>query len=151
MRIMRTQPSVAAALLAFFLFASPTVHASAEEESPSGIESSEPRECTGRFVAGPAVGIPLGVGTAALGGVLIYAGTDRFFDDSSNARAGFIAGGSITVAAGLAALVYSSIKLRRNLEVRHRVCGENRTDRPSGSMSDGRARRVHFDGLGIRF
>ena len=151
MRIIRTQPSVAATLLAFLLFSCPTVHAGAEEESPSGIESSEPRECTGRFVAGPAVGIPLGLETAALGGVLIYAGTDPIFGDSNNARGALIASGSITVAAGLAALVYSSIKLRRNLEVRHRVCGENRTDRPSGLMSDGRARRVQFDGLGIRF
>lgn len=151
MRLLPTQPSVAATLLASLLFACPTAQASAEEEFPSRIESSEPRECTGRFVAGPAVGIPLGVGTAALGAVLIYAGTDPVFDSRSNNAAGVIAGGSIMVAVGLAAFLYSSVKLRRNLETRDRVCSEIRAHRPPGSTSEGRARRVSFDGLGIRF
>jgi hypothetical protein len=119
-------------------------------------ETPVPRECTGRFVAGPAVGIPLGLGTAAFGGVLVYAATnplgDSFSSDRrSNNAPGAIAGGAILVGAGLAAFLYSTIKLRKNLEARRRVCGRRGGYQPLALEPKRRTRRVFFDGAGIRF
>jgi len=84
-----------------------------------------PRQCKPRFMAGPATGIPLGIGAAVLGGTMVWAGTDphgTLFSDSTGSQKGFIAGGAIVMASGLAAFIYSSIKLKKNLDTRARVC-----------------------------
>lgn len=105
-------------LCVLVLIGSTAGRARAEEGAPSALESPTPRECTGGFVAGPAVGIPVGLGTAAFGAVLIYAATNPLGDAFSgegagNNSPGGIAGGSILVGAGLAAFLYSAIKLTR--------------------------------------
>ena len=143
-------------LCALVLIGSTAGRARAQEEAPSALESPTPRECTGRFVAGPSVGIPVGLGTAAIGAVLIWAATnptgDLLFGESAdNNSAGGIAGGSILVGAGLAAFVYSAIKLHKNLEVRRDLCREHDLYQPLARSTNLRARRVAFDGAGIRF
>lgn len=86
---------------------------------------SVPRECTGRFMAGPAVGIPLGLGVAAFGSVLVTAAAVDLFEPrpSSRSERGAIAGGSIMIGTGLAAFIYSSVKLSKNRRARKRICG----------------------------
>jgi hypothetical protein len=86
---------------------------------------SVPRECTGRFMAGPAVGIPLGLGVAAFGSVLVSAAAVDLFGSrpSSRSERGAIAGGSIMIGTGLAAFIYSSVKLSKNRRARKRICG----------------------------
>ena len=80
-----------------------------------------PRECKPRYMAGPAVGIPLGLGTAAFGSVFTYAATVDVLVPTPNSRGG-IAGGTLMIAAGLATFIYSSIKLKRNMDARRRLC-----------------------------
>lgn len=137
------------ALSVFVLCSFPVPHARADEAAASEGEAPIPRECKARFVAGPSVGIPLGLGTATLGGMFIYVGSARAYgavgvDDRSP---GAIAGGTIMLSAGLAAVVYSSIKLRRNLDARFERCGgynmAHRRDPPR--------RRIAFDGAYFRF
>ena len=144
------------ACLTLLLWGSAAGHALADETTASGAEEPTPRECTGRFVAGPAVGIPLGLGTAAFGGILVYAGTNPLGDSfdsnrSGNNAPGAIAGGSILIGAGLAVFVYSAIKLRRNLEVRRSICGDGDRYQPLASKPNPHSRRVVFDGAGFRF
>jgi len=106
-------------------------HPAQADEASQSIELREkpppsvPRECTGRFMAGPAVGIPLGLGVAAFGSVLISAATVDLFEPrpSSRSERGAIAGGSIMIGTGLAAFIYSSVKLSKNRRVRKRICG----------------------------
>ena len=143
-------------LCAFVLIGSTPGLARAEGGAPPALESPKPRECTGRFVAGPSVGIPVGLGTAAVGAVLIYAATnpldDAFGGDSAgNNWPGGVAGGSILVAAGLAAFLYSAIKLHKNLDVRRDLCREHDLYQPLARNPNPPARRVAFDGAGIRF
>lgn len=143
-------------LCALVLIGSTAGRARADEGAPPALESPTPRECTGRFVAGPSVGIPVGLGTAAFGAVLIYAASnplgDAFGGDaSSNNSPGGIAGGSILVGAGLAAFLYSAIKLHKNLAVRRDLCREHDVYQPLAGSPTPRARRVAFDGAGIRF
>lgn len=80
-----------------------------------------PRECKPRYMAGPGTGLVLGLGSIGLGGPLIWAGT-YYGEPRSAGEKGLIAGGSLMIAAGLAAVVYSGIKLKRNQETRNRVC-----------------------------
>jgi hypothetical protein len=79
-------------------------------------------------MAGPAVGVPLGLGVVAFGSVLISAATVDFFEPRPNSRSerGAIAGGSIMIGAGLATFIYSSVKLSKNRRVRKRICGSAR-------------------------
>ncbi len=140
-------------LCALVLIGSTAGRARAQEEAPSALESPTPRECTGRFVAGPSVGIPVGLGTAAFGAFLIFAATNPLgdvFGGNTNSPGG-IAGGSILVGAGLAVFVYSAIKLHKNLEVRRDLCREHDLYQPLARSTNLRARRVAFDGAGIRF
>lgn len=143
-------------LCALVLIGSTAGRARAEEGAPAVLESPTPRECTGRFVAGPSVGIPVGLGTAALGAVLIYAATNPLGDAFSGHSAGNnwpggVAGGAILVGAGLAAFIYSAVKLHKNLEVRRDLCREHDVYQPLARSPKHRARRVAFDGAGIRF
>jgi hypothetical protein len=80
-----------------------------------------PRECKPRYMAGPGTGLVLGMGAMGLGGPLIWAGT-YYGEPRSAGEKALIAGGSLMIAAGLAAVVYSGIKLKRNQETRNRVC-----------------------------
>jgi hypothetical protein len=80
-----------------------------------------PRECKPRYMAGPGTGLVLGLGSIGLGGALIGAGT-YYGEPRSAGEKGLIAGGSLMIGAGLAAVVYSGIKLKRNQETRNRVC-----------------------------
>jgi len=92
---------------------------------------SVPRECTGRYMAGPAVGIPLGLSVAAFGSVLVAAASADLFESSrpnDPAERGAIAGGSIMIGAGLASFIYSSVKLSKNRRTRKRVCGSSRKE-----------------------
>jgi hypothetical protein len=85
---------------------------------------STPRECKPRYMAGPAVGIPLGVGSMILGGVMVGAGTDFqvFASGSGTNEPSLIASGSVLLAAGAAAMAYSAIKLTKNVRRRALVC-----------------------------
>ena len=107
------------------------------EEAPA---PSVPRECTGRYMAGPAVGIPLGLSVAAFGSVLVAAATSDLFEESrpnDPKERGAAAGGSIMIGAGLAAFIYSSVKLSKNRRTRKRVC--------SSSRKEEEPRRVQWD------
>ena len=76
---------------------------------------------------------------------------DSFSSDrSSNNSPGGIAAGSILVGAGLAVFLYSTIKLRKNLQVRRSVCGKREGDEPLALAPNRRRRRVAFDGEAIR-
>jgi hypothetical protein len=102
------------------------------------------------------VGIPVGLGTAAFGAVLTWAATnplgDAFGGNTADDNSpGGIAGGSILVGAGLAAFVYSAIKLHKNLEVRRDLCREHNLYQPLARSPNHHVRRVAFDGMGIRF
>jgi len=81
------------------------------------------RECKARYMVGPAVGIPLGVGSMIVGGLMVGAGTNFSVlgSDGSNVP-GLIGGGSALLAAGAGALVFSAIKAKRNVKTRARVC-----------------------------
>lgn len=109
------------------------LHAHAEEEERklqlkySDIESEQNprRECTPRYMAGPGVGIPLGLATAGLGSAFVFLSTTPSSGSSSgksNSRAAAIAG-AVMIPAGLAAFIYSSVKAKRNRRTRKQVCG----------------------------
>jgi hypothetical protein len=83
--------------------------------------SPVPRECKPKYMVGPGIGIPLGLGTATFGGVLTYAATVDIFGSTPNS-AGGIAGGTLLIGAGLATFIYSSIKLSKNRHTRERLC-----------------------------
>lgn len=90
---------------------------------------SPQRECRPRYMAGPGVGIPLGLGTASVGAAFVFLAStpnSSSFPDSSSARAVGIAG-AVMIPVGLATFIYSSVKLARNRHTRQRVC-----DRSSG-------------------
>lgn len=104
------------------------VASAAEPSKPVG--SVLPRECKPRYMVGPGLGIPLGIGAMTLGGVVVWAGTgcwgwagvDCSAPRSTSERAA-MAGGALLLGAGAATLIYSSIKLHRNMQTRTRVCG----------------------------
>ncbi|MGB8222794.1 MAG: hypothetical protein WCF10_09405 [Polyangiales bacterium] len=92
---------------------------------------STPRECKPRYMAGPAVGIPLSVGSMILGGVMVGAGTDYqvLASGSGSNVPGLIGGGSVLLAVGAAAMVYSAIKLTKNVHRRALVCDSANAER----------------------
>ncbi len=103
--------------------------------APPAPPPAVPRECTPRYMAGPGVGIPLGLGTAVTGAVFVGYGTadfELFGQRISWARnpPASIAGGSVMIAAGLTAFLYSSVKLSKNRRQRERVCGR-RNEKPA--------------------
>ncbi len=66
-------------------------------------------------MAGPAAGIPLGIGTAAFGATMVGAAhASTGYGTSIREYRTFIAGGGVLLAAGLGTLIYSSIKLAKN-------------------------------------
>lgn len=83
-----------------------------------------PRECTPRYMAGPAVGAVVGPGAIVAGMFMVGAGSVDPFDTHQKTRRdrGLIAGGSITMAAGLGTFLYSIAKLVKNRHERQRVC-----------------------------
>ena len=89
--------------------------------TPEALPPPVRRECKPRYMAGPGVGLTLGMASIGFGGVMIGFATD---DDpfGISAEKGSIAGGSLMIAAGLAAIVYSGIKATLNGEKRARVC-----------------------------
>ncbi|MGB8331633.1 MAG: hypothetical protein WCE62_16010 [Polyangiales bacterium] len=83
-----------------------------------------PRKCTPRYMAGPAVGAVVGPGAIVAGMFMVGAGSVDPFDTHQKTRRdrGLIAGGSITMAAGLGTFLYSIGKLVKNRRERQRVC-----------------------------
>ena len=74
-------------------------------------------------MAGPGVGIALGLSAIAFGGILVGVGTDFSVLGSSGSNVpGLIAGGSALLAVGAGTLVFSAIRAKRNKETRLRVC-----------------------------
>jgi hypothetical protein len=98
-----------------------------ENEGAVGKVSPAPRrECTPRYMAGPATGIPLGLGTAGLGSALVFVASAPYTDTSlPDSRASGIAG-AVMIPVGVAAFIYSSVKLAKNRQTRLRVCGKRR-------------------------
>lgn len=76
-------------------------------------------------MAGPAVGVPLGLGTFMGGVVMVTVGNFDLFEPDPKTRRdrALIAGGSILMAAGLATFIYSAVRLSQNRQVRQRICG----------------------------
>lgn len=89
-----------------------------------------PRECTPRYMAGPALGVPLGLGAFMGGVVMVTVGNFHLWEPEPKSRGdrGLIAGGSILMAAGLASFIYSSVKISNNRHTRRRVCGSRRSE-----------------------
>ena len=87
----------------------------AAQPTSAALTPPVPRECRPRYMAGPGTGVVLGMGSVGVGAPLIWAGT--LYD------ARMTAGASLIVAAGLAAVVASGIKLKRNRDRRAHVCG----------------------------
>lgn len=136
------------ALSVFVLCGSPIPHARADQGALSEGEAPIPRECTGRFVAGPSVGIVLGLGTATVGAIgLGGAAYGAYHSDVENNSPGFIAGFATTFGVGLAAFIYSSIKLHKNLDVRFERCGGYKV----AHRREPPRRRIVFDGASFRF
>jgi hypothetical protein len=93
-----------------------------ENEGYTANDSPSPRrECTPRYMAGPGVGIPLGLGTAALGSAFVFVSTVPNERSLPDGRAAGIAG-AVMIPVGVAAFIYSSIKLAKNRQTRSRVC-----------------------------
>ncbi len=94
-----------------------------ENEGHTPKDSPPPRrECTPRYMAGPAAGIPLGLGAAGLGSALVFVASVPFTDPSlPDSRAAGIAG-SVILPVGVAAFIYSSVKLAKNRQTRFREC-----------------------------
>jgi hypothetical protein len=90
-------------------------------------------------MAGPAVGIPLGLASVAVGAIFLTAfnlSEDLVEDidvpsERDRRDRAFIAGGTLMIAAGAATFLYSSIKLHENRKTRRRLCG--RPEKPSWS------------------
>jgi hypothetical protein len=76
-------------------------------------------------MAGPAVGVPLGLGTFMGGVVMVTVGNFDLFEPDPKTRRdrALIAGGSILMAAGLATFIYSAVRLSQNRQARRRICG----------------------------
>lgn len=88
-----------------------------------------PRECTGRYMAGPAVGLVAGP-SAMVGGVfLIGDGVGLNDSDGVDLKTrrdrGMQAAGGIMMVAGLGAFLYSIGKLVINRHERRRVCNSD--------------------------
>ena len=82
-----------------------------------------PRECKPRYMAGPGTGMALGAGAITGGALMVTAGNLQLFDSPKTRRErGLIAGGSVLMAAGVAALIYSSVRLAKNRYARQSVC-----------------------------
>jgi hypothetical protein len=93
-----------------------------ESEGRTSNDSRAPRrECTPRYMAGPGVGIPLGLGTAALGSAFVFVSSVPNETSLPDGRAAGIAG-AVMIPVGVAAFIYSSIKLSKNRRTRLRVC-----------------------------
>lgn len=80
-----------------------------------------PRECTPGYMAGPGSGVVLGLGAIGVGGTFLWAGVS-FADSGTGGPNAMVAGASLMIASGVAAVIYSSIKLKRNAEARRRLC-----------------------------
>jgi hypothetical protein len=89
-----------------------------------------PRECRPRYMAGPAVGLPLGVYAIASGTIMVRAGTDmQIFSSPPRHRDPMLIGwGGALIAAGVGTFIYSSVKLAMNRHVRRRVCGSEQSN-----------------------
>ncbi len=82
-----------------------------------------PRECKPRYMAGPATGMALGAGAITGGALMVTAGNLQLFDSpKTRSQRGLIAGGSVLMAAGVATLIYSSVRLAKNRYARQSVC-----------------------------
>lgn len=87
--------------------------------------ASTRRECTPRYMAGPAVGMVVGPGAILAGFSMIAAGTPiGIFGpaERTGRDKALTAGGAFVVAAGTGALFYSIGKLAKNRRTRKRVC-----------------------------
>ncbi len=88
-----------------------------------------PRECTPRYMAGPAVGMVLGYGAIGGGAAMIFANSFGFAlsetEEKTRRDRGVQAGGAILMTAGVGALAYSIAKLVINRRERRRVCEEH--------------------------
>ena len=95
-----------------------------------------PRECTPRYMAGPAVGVVVGPGAIFVGYGMVAAGSFDLFDTYQKTRGqrGLIAGGSIMMAAGLGTFLYSIGKLVVNRRERRRVCDPDVGDGGAASI-----------------
>ena len=94
-----------------------------------------PRECKPKYMVGPGLGVPLGVGTVMGGAVMVAVGNLDVLntgDAKTRRDRALIAGGSIMIGAGLAAFIYSSVKLSQNRHARRRVCD---SDTPQSSRA----------------
>ena len=78
-----------------------------------------PRECKPRYMAGPAVGLVLGVYAVAFGTVVKRDGF-AYPKQRDPMHTGW---GAALIAAGLGTFVYSSVRLAKNRHARRRVCG----------------------------
>lgn len=109
----------------YLLYLSPSDEATTSLQQAGTDASSERRECKARYMAGPAVGIGLGVSSMVLGSIMVSAGTNYspFASSEGSNVPGLIGGGSALLAAGAGALVFSAIKTKRNVKARARVCG----------------------------
>jgi hypothetical protein len=82
-----------------------------------------PRECTPRYMAGPAVGLVVGPGAIVSGLFMVAAGSYRSIPDQrTGGDRALIAGGAIVMAAGLGTFLYSIGKLVKNRHERRRIC-----------------------------
>jgi hypothetical protein len=81
------------------------------------------RECTPRYMAGPAVGLVVGPGAMVGGLFMTAAGSYRSGLGERTARdRGLMAGGALVMAAGLGTFLYSIGKLAKNRHERRRIC-----------------------------
>lgn len=97
-------------------------HAVQPSEMPAPLV---PRECKPRYMVGPGLGVPLGVGAVMGGAVMVAVGNFQVLGPVPKTRRdrAFIAGGSLMIGAGIATFIYSTIKLQENRHARRRVCG----------------------------
>ncbi|MEM8609617.1 MAG: hypothetical protein AAGF92_21115 [Myxococcota bacterium] len=85
------------------------------------VDGPEPRECKPRYMVGPGLGIPLGLGAMTMGSVFTAAGARGILTTTNESK--LIAVGSVALVLGTAAFLYSSVKLSRNKTRRRQVCG----------------------------
>ena len=93
------------------------------------VASEIPRECKPRYMAGPAVGIPLGLGTAGLGSAFVFIATTPSSSRLRDSSTAIGIAGSVMIPTGTAVFIYSAVKAKRNRQERRRVC-----NRPAGAL-----------------